>query len=82
GDFYDDCGAMMFYKEQDTHCGGSGCGCSASIFSSYLLKEMRVGNIRHALLLSTGALLSTISGFQGESIPGIAHAVALTAEME
>lgn len=80
GNFYDDCGAMMFYKEQDAHCGGSGCGCSASIFASYLLKEMQLGNIHNALILSTGALLSTISGSQGESIPGIAHGVALTTE--
>ncbi len=78
---YDDCGAMMFYKEQDAHSGGSGCGCSASIFAGYVVKEMKKGKIKNALLLSTGALLSTISSFQGESIPGIAHAVALTTEL-
>lgn len=77
---YDDCGAMMFDRNQDTHGGGSGCGCSASIFSGYVYKEMRVGNIKNALLISTGALLSTISPQQGESIPGIAHAVAVTTE--
>jgi stage V sporulation protein AD len=77
---YDDCGAMLFDAKQDAHSGGSGCGCSASIFSGYVYKEMRLGKIRNALLISTGALLSTISSQQGESIPGIAHAVAVTSE--
>jgi len=73
----DDCGTMLYEKEQDMHSGGSGCGCSACIFTSYVYKQMRAGKIKNALLISTGALLSTISPFQGESIPGIAHAVAL-----
>lgn len=77
---YDDCGAMIFSEEQDTHSGGSGCGCSAAVFASYIYKEMRIGKIKNALLISTGALLSTISPQQGESIPGIAHAVALTSQ--
>lgn len=74
---YDDCGAMLFAKEQDVHGGGSGCGCSAAIFAGHLLKEMEQGRIRRLLLMSTGAMLSTISPLQGESIPGIAHAVSL-----
>lgn len=79
---YDDCGAMMYDKKQDTHSGGSGCGCSAATFSGYVYREMRAGKIKNALLISTGALLSTISPQQGESIPGIAHAVAVTTEGE
>jgi stage V sporulation protein AD len=74
---YDDCGAMMYESEQDVHAGGSGCGCSASIFTGYIYKRMKKGEINRALLISTGALLSTISPFQGESIPGIAHAVCI-----
>lgn len=74
---YEDCGCMMYYKSQDVHGGGSGCGCSASMYAGYVFKEMKAGNMKRVLLLSTGALLSTISPFQGESIPGIAHAVAL-----
>ncbi len=74
---YDDCGTMLFSKEQDVHSGGSGCGCSASVFCGYLLKQMETGKLKKVLLMSTGALLSTISPFQGESIPGIAHAVSL-----
>lgn len=78
---YKDCGSSMYdHSKQDTHSGGSGCGCSASIYCGYVYREMRNGKIKNALLLSTGALLSTISSQQGESIPGIAHAVALTTE--
>jgi stage V sporulation protein AD len=72
----------MYDKKQDAHSGGSGCGCSASIFSGYVYREMRLGKIKNALLISTGALLSTISSQQGESVPGIAHAVAVTTEGE
>lgn len=74
---YDDCGTMLFSKEQDVHGGGSGCGCSASVFAGHLLKQMEDGKLNRLLLMSTGALLSTISPFQGESIPGIAHAISL-----
>lgn len=77
---YDDCGTMLFTKEQDVHGGGSGCGCSASVFAGNLLQKMEAGQLKRVLLMSTGALLSTISPFQGESIPGIAHAIALEAE--
>jgi len=77
---YDDCGTMLFSKEQDVHSGGSGCGCSASVFAGHLLKQMEQGKIKRLLLMSTGALLSTISPFQGESIPGIAHAISLEVE--
>ena len=77
---YDDCGAMIYEKRQDVHSGGSGCGCSASVFAGYVYKKMRRGEINRALIMSTGALLSTISPFQGESIPGIAHAVSLETE--
>ncbi|MCQ4637939.1 stage V sporulation protein AD [Anaerovorax odorimutans] len=79
---YDDCGAMIFIKEQDVHGGGSGCGCSASVFSSYVYKRMQKEELRKVLIISTGALLSTISPFQGESIPGIAHAIALETGQE
>ncbi len=81
-DTFKDCGSIMYDKKQDTHSGGSGCGCSASIFSGYVYREMRLGKIKNALLISTGALLSTISSQQGESVPGIAHAVAVTTEGE
>jgi len=75
---YDDCGTMLYNREkQDVHGGGSGCGCSAAVFSGYILKRMQKRELSRVLLLSTGAMLSTISTFQGESIPGIAHGVVL-----
>jgi stage V sporulation protein AD len=75
---YDDCGTMLYYrKEQDVHGGGSGCGCSAVVFSGNIMQRMRRGELNRVLLVSTGAMLSTISPLQGESIPGIAHGVAL-----
>lgn len=75
---YDDCGTMMYHRQaQDVHGGGSGCGCSASLFSGNVIRRLRNGQLKRVLLLSTGAMLSTISPFQGESIPGIAHAVVL-----
>ncbi|MDD4797009.1 MAG: stage V sporulation protein AD [Eubacteriales bacterium] len=77
GDRLHDCGNEMFLPEQDTHCGGSGCGCAAITFNGYLLKEMQYGNIKKFMLVATGALMSTTSSQQGESIPGIAHAVAV-----
>jgi len=80
GGIFKDSGTMMYDKKQDTHSGGSGCGCSASVFCGYIYHEMKLGKIRNALLISTGALLSTISSQQGESVPGIAHAVAVTSE--
>lgn len=76
-DVYDDCGAMIYAPEQDIHSGGSGCGCSASVFAGYVYRNMKEGKIGRALIVSTGAMLSTISPFQGESIPGIAHAISL-----
>lgn len=76
---YDDCGTMLYYrKEQDVHGGGSGCGCSACVFSGNIIQRMQRGELSKVLLISTGAMLSTVSPFQGESIPGIAHAVSLS----
>jgi stage V sporulation protein AD len=75
---YNDCGLLIFDNEaQDTHAGGSGCGCSASVFCGYIYQEMQNRRINKVLLISTGALLSVTSAQQGESIPGIAHAVAI-----
>ena len=74
---YEDCGVLIYEEEQDVHSGGSGCGCSASIFAGKIYKELRSGTLKKVLLISTGALLSTLSSQQGESVPGIAHAVAV-----
>jgi stage V sporulation protein AD len=76
---YNDCGVMLFdTAKQDVHCGGSGCGCSAAVLAGYLLNGMREGKWNHILFCGTGALLSPTSTMQGESIPGICHAVAIS----
>ena len=78
---YDDCGVMVFdLPAQDVHCGGSGCGCSAVVLNGYLLRVMAEGRWKNILFCGTGALLSPISSLQGESIPGICHAVAISTE--
>ncbi len=71
-----DCGASIFAREQDAHAGGSGCGCVASVTAGYILRRIGAGEIRRALVIASGALLSPTSTQQGESIPGIAYAVA------
>ncbi len=73
-----DCGIEIFNKnEQDTHAGGSGCGCSAVTFAGYLYHKLKSKELNKILFVPTGALLSPTSTQQGESIPGIAHAVAI-----
>lgn len=78
-----DCGICIFDPTtQDTHAGGSGCGCSAATLGGYVLKEINEGKFKKVLFIPTGALLSTLSTQQGESIPGIAHAVVIQKYME
>lgn len=76
---YADCGLMIFDLErQDVHCGGSGCGCSAAVLTGHLLPGMRAGRWNNILFCPTGALHSPTTACQGESIPGICHAIALS----
>lgn len=77
-----DCGLLIYEQEQDTHAGGSGCGCSASVLNGYLLPRLQSGELRRIIFMSTGALMSTTSSQQGESIPGVAHAVVLESPVE
>ncbi len=80
-DNYNDCGCMIYDLEhQDVHAGGSGCGCIASTLCGYILPQMQKGNWKRILAIGTGALLSTTSGLQGESVPGIAHLVVIEAK--
>ncbi|HCC07375.1 MAG TPA: stage V sporulation protein AD [Clostridiales bacterium] len=75
---YMDCGIEIFEADkQDTHSGGSGCGCGAVTLAGYILSEMGKGKWKKVLFVATGAMLSQVSLQQGESIPGIAHAVAI-----
>ncbi|MGI6004950.1 MAG: stage V sporulation protein AD [Christensenellales bacterium] len=74
---YEDCGRIMFDREaQDVHAGASGCACSATILNGFLFKKMKAGLYNNLLFVATGALQSMTSSMQGESMPGIAHAVA------
>lgn len=76
-----DCGLLIYDREtQDVHAGGSGCGCSASVLCSYILPAVKDGRIKNMLFVATGALLSPTSVQQGESIPGIAHLIHLSAD--
>jgi stage V sporulation protein AD len=77
---YTDCGLLIYDLErQDVHCGGSGCGCAASVLTGHLLPSLKRGELKRVLFCPTGALLSPTSTQQGESIPSICHAVAIEA---
>ena len=73
-----DCGMLIFdAKEQDTHAGGSGCGCAAVTLASYILPKVEKGEWKRILFVPTGALMSTVSFNEGASVPGIAHGIVL-----
>ena len=73
-----DCGIEMFDSEkQDTHSGGSGCDCSATTLCGHIMKKIESGEWKKVLFVPTGALLSPISFNEGQSVPGIAHAVVI-----
>ena len=75
---HQDCGILIYDSEtQDTHAGGSGCGCSATVFAAYILPKVVCGEWKRILFVPTGALLSKVSFNEGDSIPGIAHAVVI-----
>lgn len=73
-----DCGIEIFDAEkQDTHAGGSGCGCAATVLSAFILKQLEEGVWKRVLFVPTGALLSKTSFNEGQTVPGIAHGVIL-----
>ena len=81
GPRYMDCGVLIYdLATQEVNAGGSGCGCSASVLAGHILKAMEDGVWRRAIFAATGALMSPTSAQQGESIPGICHAVILERE--
>lgn len=78
---YQDCGNIIFdRKAQDVHSGGSGCGCSAVVLASHILPKLKSGEIKNALVIGTGAMMSPSSLKQGQSIPAIAHLILLESE--
>ncbi|MBR2970016.1 MAG: stage V sporulation protein AD [Clostridia bacterium] len=74
---YSDCGCMIYDKTERVFMGGSGAGCSASVLNSYIIHKLSRGEYKRVLLVSTGALMSTTTAQQGDTIPGVAHAVEL-----
>ena len=73
-----DCGVCIFdNEEQDTHSGGSGCGCAAVTLAGYILHQLESNEWKRVLFVPTGALLSTVSFNEGQTIPGVAHAVVI-----
>ncbi len=73
-----DCGKLIFSRnEQDTHSGGSGCGCSAVVLGAYLLPKLQSGELSRILYMATGAMMSPDSVKQGQSIPGVAHLICM-----
>ncbi len=78
-----DCGMKIFDSEaQDTHAGGSGCGCAALTLTSYILPKLEDGTWKRILFVPTGALLSPTSYNEGKSVPGIAHAIVIESSEE
>ncbi len=75
-----DCGEIIYNVVEDEFQGGSGAGCSAVVFNSYVMDKIKKGQLNRVLFVATGALLSTVSSGQGESIPCISHAVAIENE--
>ena len=81
GENFKDCGTLIYDKNtQDTHSGGSGCGCFASVLSGYILKEINAQRLKNVVLIGTGALLNPNSVLDKHSIPGIAHLIHIEAE--
>lgn len=77
-DKHQDCGLIIYRRiKQDVHAGGSGCGCAAVTLSSYILPKIAKGEWRRVLFVPTGALMSTVSYNEGDSVPGIAHGIVL-----
>lgn len=73
-----DCGKIIFEQEsQHTNAGGSGCGCAAVTLSAYILPKIQSGEWKKVLFVPTGALMSTVSFNEGQSVPGIAHGIVL-----
>lgn len=82
GKNYNDCGQMIFTNNQKPFQGGSGAGCSAVVLNSYIYRKLANKELKKVLFCATGALLSTLSSQQGDSIPGICHAIVIESEEE
>ena len=76
-DRYIDCGIEIYRDDQNVQSGGSGCGCAAITLAAYIMPRLISGEWKRILFVPTGALMSTVSFNEGESVPGIAHGIVL-----
>lgn len=74
---FNDCGIIIYNKQQQVFSGGSGCGCSATVTYGHIINNMKKGRFKKVLVIATGALMSPISYQQKETIPSVAHAVSI-----
>ena len=78
---HNDCGLMIYdIRKQDVDSGGSGCGCSAAVMTSHIMRLMKENKLKKVLFAGTGALMSPLVSLQGETIPAICHIVELNAD--
>lgn len=77
---HEDCGLLIYdmEKQKDVGAGGSGCGCSGAVLCSHILGRIESGELKRVLFVGTGALMSSVSSLQSETIPSIAHAVLIS----
>jgi len=74
---YTDFGHVYFSRSEDAMCGASGCGVSASMFNSFVMRKLLNKEYKRVLFVPTGALMSTTASQQGETIPGVSHAIVI-----
>ena len=77
GENYIDIGHSIYSFEEESYQGGSGAGCSASVLATYVLDKIENGSFKKVLIIATGALMSTVSNQQGDSIPSVAHLIEI-----
>ena len=54
-----DCGASLYYREQDVHAGGSGCGCVASVSCGWIMAE--IGALSNPIIPSSSGIFRPFS---------------------
>lgn len=82
GPNYTDFGHIYFARGEDIMCGASGCGVSASTFNSFVMRKLLNKEYKRVLFVPTGALMSTTASQQGETIPGVSHAIVIESEVK
>lgn len=75
---HNDCGKMLYDDHQPTFAGASGAGCVSIVTFSYMMEMLRTKQLNKVLIVGTGALLNSTIVAQKETIPCIAHAIALS----